>query len=182
MRIGQIYYFKDRRVTLNGEPEDNTASISDIIAQVDYRPASTITLGTRLVFDPQQDHFVDRDLSISYSENGIAANLGYYYTENNLEQALVSLAYPLNERWQVVAKLQQSLNYNKPVENLLGINYQSCCWGLKILAGQTGDYRDDFANTQNSIYFEFTFKGLSQAGEDIDTRLSNAIPGYKPTF
>ena len=182
MRIGQIYYFKDRRVTLNGEPEDNTASISDIIAQVDYRPASTITLGTRLVFDPQQDHFVDRDLSISYSENGIAANLGYYYTENNLEQALVSLAYPLNERWQVVAKLQQSLNYNKPVENLLGINYQSCCWGLKILAGQTGNYRDDFANTQNSIYFEFTFKGLSQAGEDIDTRLSNAIPGYKPTF
>jgi lipopolysaccharide assembly outer membrane protein LptD (OstA) len=68
------------------------------------------------------------------------------------------------------------------VENLFGISYQSCCWGLKILAGQTGDYREDFANTENSIYFEFTFKGLSRAGEDIDTRLSNAIPGYIPPF
>jgi len=182
MRIGQIYYFKDRRVTLNGKPKDNTTSTSDIITEVDFRPDSTITLGTRVVFDPQQDELVDRDLSLSYSENGVAANLGYYYTENKLEQALVSLAYPLNERWEVVGKLHHSLKDNKPVENLLGINYQSCCWGLKILAGQSGDYRSDFSDTQNSIYFEFTFKGLSQAGQDIDTRLINAIPGYKPQF
>jgi len=181
-RIGQIFYFKDRRVTLNGEPTDNETSKSDIIAEVDFRPLSSVVLGTRLVYDQQENELVDRDLSISYRDNGLAANLGYYYNQDDLEQALVSVAYPINERWDMVAKWNQSLEYNKPVENLLGISYQSCCWGLKILAGQTGDYREDFATTENSIYFELTFKGLSQAGEDIDTRLSNAIPGYKPPF
>jgi LPS-assembly protein len=181
-RIGQIFYFKDRRVTLNGEPTDNETSKSDIIAEVDFRPISSTVLGTRLVYDPQKNEYVKRDLSLSYRDNGLAANLGYYYNQDDLEQALVSVAYPINERWEMVAKWNQSLQYNKPVENLLGLSYQSCCWGLKILAGQTGDYRDDFANTENSIFFEITFKGLSQAGEDIDTRLSNAIPGYRPPF
>jgi len=181
-RIGQIYYFKDRRVTLNGEPKDNETSKSDIIAEVDFRPFSSVVLGTRVVYDPQGDEFVDRQLSLSYRHRGLAANLGYYYTEDDLEQALVSVAYPINERWGVVGKLHRSLEYEKPVENLLGISYQSCCWGLKILAGQTGDYREDFAETENSIFFEFTFKGLSRAGEDIDRRLYNAIPGYKPAF
>ena len=72
--------------------------------------------------------------------------------------------------------------FDEPVENLLGISYESCCWGIKILAGQTGEDTEDFAETDNSIYFEFTFKGLSQAGDDIDAQLFDAIPGYRPAF
>jgi hypothetical protein len=45
-----------------------------------------------------------------------------------------------------------------------------------MLAGQTGDETEDFAETENSIYFEFTFKGLGQAGQDIDSQLFNSIP------
>ncbi len=179
-RAGQIYYFKDRRVSLDGSRDDETRS--DVIAEVDLWPQSTLTITTRLVYDPQQSEFIDRDFSINYSDNGLAANLGYYFTDDVLEQAQVSLAYPLNERWEMVAKLHQSLKFDEPVENLLGISYESCCWGLKILAGQTGDEDNDFAETDNSIYFEFTFKGLSQAGDDIDSQLFDAIPGYRPAF
>ncbi len=179
-RIGQIYYFEDRRVSLNGRRQDENRS--DIISEIDLWPDSTLSLGTRLVYDPFQQELVDRDVSLSYSDDGLAANLGYYYTENKLEQALASVAYPINERWEVVAKWHHSLRFDETVENLLGISYQSCCWGLKILAGQTGDDKDDFAETDNSIYFEITFKGLSSAGQDIDSRLGRAIPGYRPAF
>ena len=179
-RIGQIYFFKDRRVSLNGKTE--TEQRSDIISEIDFRPNSTLSFNTRVVYDPESEEWTDRDFSAGYANRGLAANLGYYYTENKLEQALVSAAYPINERWEVVAKLHHSLLFDEPVENLLGISYESCCWGLKILAGQTGDEKDDFADTENSIYFEFTFKGLSQAGQDIDSQLSDAIPGYRPAF
>ena len=64
----------------------------------------------------------------------------------------------------------------------MGISYESCCWGFKMLAGQTGDETEDFAETENSIYLEFTFKGLGQAGQDIDSQLFSAIPGYRPSF
>lgn len=179
-RIGQIYYFRDRRVTLNGSPR--TENRSDVISEIDLQPNDNLTFSTRLVYDPFQQDLVDQDYSFGYSNEGLAFNLGYYFTEDKLEQALVSLAYPINERWEVVGKVHHSLRFDEPVENLLGISYQSCCWGLKILAGQTGDDKDDFADTENSIYFEISFKGLSQAGDDIDSRLGRAIPGYRPAF
>ena len=184
-RVGQIFYFEDRQVSLNGIIDEETRS--DVIAEIDLWPASTLTLSARLVYDPEQSdpeqsEFIDRNLSVNYSNQGLAANFGYYFTQNQLEQALVSLAYPINERWGMVAKLHQSLKFDEPVENLLGISYESCCWGLKILAGQTGDDKDDFAETDSSIYFEFTFKGLSQAGDDIDNALFRAIPGYRSAF
>ena len=184
-RIGQIFYFQDREVSLDGRTEDETRS--DVIAEIDVSPLSTLTLSARLVYDPDQSEpdqskFIDRDLSINYRNQGLVANFGYYYTGDTLEQAQASLVYPINERWEVVAKIQQSLKFNEPVENLLGISYESCCWGFKMLAGQTGDDTKDFAETENSIYFEFTFKGLGQAGQDIDSQLFEAIPGYRPSF
>jgi LPS-assembly protein len=180
VHIGQTFYFEDRRVSLDGSRDD--ASRSDTIAELGISPNSSWKISARLVYDEEQSELSDKDMSVGYSNNGLAANLGYYFTEDELEQALVSMAYPINERWTVVAKYHRSLQFDKPVENLLGINYESCCWGLKILAGQTGDDFEDFAETTNSIYFELTFKGLSQAGDDINTQLTDAIPGYRPAF
>ena len=179
-RAGQIFYFEDRRVSLNGVRVDEPRS--DLIAELDLWPYSTLKISTRLVYDPVEQDINDSDFSVNYSNNGFAANFGYYFTQDDLEQVTVSTAYPINERWDIVAKLHHSLIFDKPVEDLLGISYQSCCWGIKILWGRSGNQKDDFAITDTSIYFEMTFKGLSQAGEDIDSRLSTAIPGYRSAF
>ncbi len=178
--VGQIFYFEDRRVSLDGSRDD--ASRSDAIGEISISPNRSWRITSRLVYDEEMNELSDKDLSVGYNNEGMVANLGYYFTEDELEQAMVSLAYPVNERWTLVAKYHRSLQFDKPVENLVGINYESCCWGLKILAGQTGNDLEDFAETTNSIYFEFTFKGLSQAGDDIDKQLTNAIPGYREAF
>ncbi len=72
------------------------------------------------------------------------------------------------------------LGTKETVENLFGLSYESCCWGFKILASQTSD--DDFIEIDRTIYFELTLKGLGQVGQNIDTRLSNSIPGYQAQF
>jgi LPS-assembly protein len=179
-RIGQALYFEDRRVSLDGSRDD--ASRSDAIAELDVSPNSNWKMSARLVYSEEQDKLSDKDFSVGYRDDRLVANLGYYFTEDELEQGLASMVYPLNERWTFVAKYHYSLQYRKPVENLLGVTYESCCWGLKILASQTGQDFEDFDETTNSIYFELTFKGLGQAGEDIDKQLSVAIPGYDPAF
>ncbi len=179
-RIGQIFHLKDRKVSLNSTVD--TATRSDAIAEIDINPSNSVRLRSRLVYSQQNSKMAQRDLSIHYAHNGFAANIGYYHDELELEQALISMVYPVNERWTLVAKVQHSLLFDQPVENLLGLNYESCCWGLKILAGQTGDAADDFSESDESIYFEITFKGLSQAGRDIDAELSAAIPGYISGF
>jgi len=180
LRAGQIFYFEDRRVSQDGLPD--TATKSDTITELDIWPNDRVKLAARLVYDQQLSKVNDRDLSINYADRGFAANLGYYFTEDVLEQALVSMVYPVNERWTVIAKYHHSLRFERTVENLLGFSYESCCWGLKILAGQKGAVLDNFAETDNSIYFELTLKGLSKAGRDIDAQLGDAIPGYVPDF
>ena len=180
LSVGQIFYFKDRRVSLDGSRDDATKS--DVITELDIWPNLRTRISARVVYEQDKNEINDRDLSINYADDGFAVNLGYYFQEDELEQALVSMVYPINERWTVVAKYQRSLRFEQAVENLLGINYESCCWGLKILAGQSGDKDDEFAETDNSIYFELTLKGLSKAGRDIDAQLRDAIPGYTPVF
>ncbi len=179
-RAGQIFHFEDRRVSLDGSRED--ASRSDLIAELDLRPDPRLTVTTRLVRDEASGEVDDRDFAINYRADGLVANLGYYFIEDELEQALVSMVYPLNERWTLFAKYHQSLLFDRPVDHLLGFAYESCCWGIKILAGQNGDESDNFAETDERIYFEITLKGLSAAGRDIDAQLADAIPGYRPRF
>ncbi len=180
LRAGQIFYSEDRRVDLKGVRDE--APKSDLIAELDARPNQRVRLAARMIYGQEQDEVTDRDLSIGYADGEFAANFGYYFEQEELEQALVSAAYPINERWTVVAKHHRSLLFGQTVENLLGFNYESCCWGIKILASQSRDEVDDFAEMDNSIYFELTLKGLSQAGQDIDTQLRAAIPGYAPGF
>ena len=177
-RLAQIYYFEDRLVSLDGFIESQ--SKSNVIAELDLSPTTGLKIGGKLVYDEQSNELFEKNLSINYANNGFAVNTEYYFTDQELEQAAISLVYPVNNRWTIFAKYHESLLFDKPVENLIGLSYESCCWGIKILASQTSD--DDFLVTDNAVYFEVTFKGLSQAGRDIDTQLAKAIPGYQARF
>ena len=175
--LGQIHYRQDRRVSL-----DNTTAVdskSNLIMQLSVTPSPGWRIGLNLVRQPDKT-LAQKDLSINYQDQGFAANIEYFFTDQELEQYLVSAAYPLNDRWTIIAKYHQSLLFDEPVENLFGLSYESCCWGFKILASQTSD--DNFVETDQTIYFELTLKGLSQVGQDIDTRLIDSIPGYQTQF
>jgi LPS-assembly protein len=175
--LGQIFFQEARRVSL-----DNTTAVapkSDLIMQMDITPNPNWRLGLNIA--RQQDNTPsDKSLSIHYQKQGFAANIEYFYADQELEQYLLSAAYPLNDRWTVVAKYHQSLLFDEPVENLFGLSYESCCWGFKILARQSSD--DNFIEIDQTIYFELTLKGLSQVGQEFDTKLMNSIPGYQPQF
>ncbi len=175
--LGQIHYRQDRRVSLDNTIATN--SKSNLIMQVSLTPSPNWRVSSNLVRRPDKT-WSEKNLSINYQDQGFAANIEYYFTDQELEQYLLSAAYPLNDRWTVVAKYHQSLLFDEPVENLFGLSYESCCWGFKILASLTND--DDFIVTDRAIYFELTLKGLGQAGQDIETRLSNSIPGYQAQF
>jgi len=175
--LGQIYYRQDRQVSL-----DNTTAVdskSNLILQLSITPNPNWRVSSKLVRQPDKT-LSEKNLSINYQDQGFAANIEYYFTDQELEQYLVSAAYPLNDRWSIVAKYHQSLLFDEPVENLFGLSYESCCWGFKILASQTSD--DNFIEIDNTIYFELTLKGLGQVGQNIDTRLRNSIPGYQAQF
>ncbi len=139
--------------------------------------------GTRLRIDEDSDQAIQQTYSVNYTDyEARAANLEYNFTEDSREQVLLSFAVPLNERWSLQAKTQHSLRFNEVVENIVGLSYESCCWGIKLLLQQEGDASVDFADDESSFFFELTLKGLSQFGSNIDSTLNRSIPGYRPGF
>ena len=179
-RIAQAFYQRDRRVSLNNTVDERRES--NIIARIDANPWTPVTIRSEVTYDQQEKEITDREFAISIRKNGLVANIEHYFDDEVLEQSIVSLVYPINDRWTVFAKSHRSILFNRPVEKLLGLAYESCCWGLKILASQTSDEDEDFAVLDEAIYFQLTLKGLSQAGRDIDAEIAESIPGYKPVF
>ena len=177
-RIAQIYYADDRLVSLSNTIDERDRS--NIITAIDIRPTTNLKIGSELIYDEELEEFTEKNLSLNWAKNGFALNLEYFFDDETLEQELLSFVYPINQRWSIFGKYHQSLLFEKPVENLFGLSYESCCWGLKILASQISD--DDFIETDQALYFELTLKGLTQTGQNVDGYLQGKIPGYQSQF
>lgn len=177
-RMAQVYYAEVREVSLNNTIDERDRS--NIIGQLFIHPSRYLSISGSVVYDEETREYPEKDFSINWAKDGAAVNLEYHLIEDRLEQSILSFVYPVNDNWTLIAKHHESLLFEKPVENLVGLGYESCCWGLKILASEVSD--DDFEETDRSLFLELTLKGLTQAGRDVDAYLSNAIPGYQPRF
>ena len=173
-RIARTFYVEDRHVSLNGATENKKRS--NIIAQININPNPNLAINSELTYDQSINEYSKRRLSVNWSKEGIVANFGYYFDHEKLEQSRLSIVYPMTDNWTVIAKHHQSLLFDIPVEKSLGLIYESCCWGLKILASEVSD--DDFEEIDKALYLELTLKGLSQVGHNIEDRLRRNIPGY----
>ena len=177
-RIAQIFYAEDRKVSLSNTMDERDSS--NIIAEIDVNPTPFLKIAAAIVYDNELKEITKKSYKVNWAKDGYAANAEYYFTDLTLEQTSLSMVYPVNELWTVVAKRQESLLFDKPVENLFGVSYESCCWGLKILASEVSD--DNFIETDRGLFFELTLKGFTQAGQNVDNYLRTAIPGYESRF
>lgn len=114
-------------------------------------------------------------------EEGII-NLAYRYRRNGsdgtdqLKQADLSFLYPINPSWSVVGRYYYSLLDSKPLEIIGGVQWDSCCLAVRVLARRYVRNREGEMN--NALQVEFVLKGLGSAGQDTDRTLRRAILGY----
>jgi LPS-assembly protein len=172
-RIGQIFYADDRLVQIRGNTPE-TFPKSNVISETTINPNTRLSISTKLVYEQTTKRVSQKTLSVRYLNDDFAANLDYLLDEKELEQVAVSVVYPINPRWTMVAKYSESILLAQTIESQLGVNYESCCWGIKIIASQTAD--DLFTETVNAVFFELTLKGLSK----IYSQVKNVVPENNP--
>ena len=63
-------------------------------------------------------------------------NVGYRFQRDRLEQAEVSTAWPIGQRWNAFARYVYSFQDNKALERFVGLEYRSCCWRMRIAGPQ----------------------------------------------
>ena len=66
---------------------------------------------------------------------------------------------------------------NQSLETFAGLEYQTCCWGLRLvyrryLASRTGE-------SDTAIALQLILKGLTNVGDPADRLLERGILGYE---
>ncbi|KRA14928.1 MULTISPECIES: LPS-assembly protein LptD [unclassified Lysobacter] len=180
--IGQIQYFDDSRVTVPGESPIEQGK-SAWVADVSVSPSDRWTINGTYQYNPK---FSGQDLAslrarYLFGDAGIV-NIGYRYRRNPvtrkdlLEQADLSFLYPINENWSVVGRYYYSLLDKKPLEQIAGLQWESCCLAVRVVARRY--LRDRSGDLNSSLQVEFELKGLGSAGQNTERVLRRAILGY----
>ncbi len=192
--VGQLYYFGDGRVQLPGD-QTRQSSNSDIAAQLRLLPSDNHWFSTDLLVDARQGMINQTNLSYHLrSDEGALFNIGYTFRrqgnqfgglDTDVRQADASLSLPINNQWKLFAKTQYDFENDRPVENLVGAEYQNCCWLARVVYQRALEPDDELGSntggTENNsaVLVEFQLKGLGGLGTAVSSVLRESIFGYQ---
>ena len=66
------------------------------------------------------------------------------------------------------------------LEQFYGLEYESCCWGLRLVTRRYISTRD--GTRDSSIGLQLVLKGMTSVGTAADKLLERGILGYSPTL
>jgi LPS-assembly protein len=184
--VGQIRYFDDRRVTLRADDLVETRDTSDYVGEVSTTLAEDWVGKGSIQWNPDDRGTVRSSLSLGYrpDQNHIA-NVTHRVVNNEeresrTEQIDLSALWKIDDAWRIAGRWNYSLDADRSIESLLGIEYESCCWGVRFAARRyIADNGDDH---DTSVYLQLVLKGLAPLGQNYGALLENAVSGYRDTI
>lgn len=213
LTLGQIRYFANRQVklcqsptgycvdnplTLGQLPDDSITSPLasrlvyhfnprwQVVGDYVYDPATRATNNGNINFHYQPAP--DRLLSFGYSYlvNGDVTQVANSRIQDNaLNQAVIAYAWPLTEKWSTLGAYSYNISKNYTMMSFLGVQYDTCCWAIRAVGGQTFQSLNNNLQPQynNNFYLQFLLKGLgSLASNDPYNTINTYLPTYRDKF
>jgi LPS-assembly protein len=176
--IGQIHYFRDREVTLNSDDPIRTRENSDIIGELAFSPGDALSMSVTEQWNPEEEQVERLNSRLRYSPGRRKVlNLGYRYRrENALHQADLAMFWPLARQWRFLGRYQYDLDNEVSLDTIGGLEYESCCWSVRVLARAQRNTIDEELN--HSIYLTLELKGLASLGRGLEDSVERGILGY----
>ena len=202
LSVGEIFYFRDRLVTVPGFPIQQTGNFSNLVTELSSELTHQLSVTSGLQWNPELNDIqrVNAALHFGNKANELF-NIGYLYRKNplitngsnDITQSDVSFRWPIYDNWYAMGRWQYSWLYNKTQDAFFGVEKENCCWRFR-LAGRhyinnVTNVNNPFATTnqtitgtaQTGIFFEIELKGLTSIGDNMDRFLQKEIYGYRKT-
>jgi len=193
--LGQIVYFRDREIRLNGTDPVLNERQSPLATEVAWQPGGRWWLRANALYDYRDNRFDAASLQAIYRKpNGLVVNAGYTLREPPpslvgrpvTEQANISGYLPIDDHWRVFGAFEYSLEADRSVEEMIGVEYDDCCWRFRVLyMGYVDALANDEFNFQNApldrehaIQFQVLLKGMGGFGRRVDNLLRDMIRGF----
>lgn len=206
--VGQIYYFTESRTgddNITWENDDKTGSLvwaGDTYwriserwglrggIQYDTRLDNVATSNTSIEYRRDEDRLVQLNYRYASPEY-IQATLPNYYStyeqfKNGISQVGAVASWPIADRWSIVGAYYYDTNANKQADSMLGVQYSSCCYAIRVgyerkLNGWDNDKQH--AIYDNAIGFNIELRGLSSNyGLGTQEMLRSNILPYQNTL
>lgn len=187
--VGQSFFFEDRRVTLEQDVdkfdrESHTGPVIQLTSQLSNNVH--VNLNSSWMSNGQN---AQRDVQIYYTgDQGNLYNVGYFYRkdipnrQDRYDHIVGSFIQPLANNWRLVGHAQFDLDNSVAREYLLGVNYESCCWGVSVYGrsyyNDLDDVNDSNVKAKRAIMAEVSLKGLGGLSSKLTSLLENRILGF----
>jgi LPS-assembly protein len=82
----------------------------------------------------------------------------------------------MSQTWNFLGHVNYSIRDNKTLEQFYGLEYESCCWGIRMIYREYISTRDGQEDTSFGI--QLVLKGMTSIGTKADKLLERGILGY----
>ena len=173
-----------------------TTGGSELAGELSFYPNERLSLRTSLIYDPYSNSMNSGNFQTSYTRpDGSLYNVGYSYRrlltnvqdQTPTEEAHFSAYVPAGRNWSVFAAINYSVEAGRSVEDMFGVEYDSCCWKLRLLhlryfdtvPGQRNpDFDDPELQREHSTQFQILLKGMGGFGSRASSIMKDMIRGF----
>ena len=174
--LAQSRYLSQQAVALPDEiaPAGNS---SDYIAELSLNVWGNWNVDLTQQWNTDRNETTQSEVRLQYAPGDRrVVNIAYRFRRDAIDQGDISWSWPLASQWNIVGRYNYSFLERASLERFVGIEYESCCWGLRIVSRRYISRRDGTADTSVAIQLEL--KGLTSVGDPADKLLERGILGY----
>jgi LPS-assembly protein len=175
--LGQTRYLDTQRVSLP-DRQMKVADESDYIAEVSIHMSEAWRLDAGYQWDSETNSTTRAETSIQFAPaDDRYAAFSYRSRKGFLEQGDLSLMWPVGQSWRVIGHYSYSFLEKETLDRFLGLEYESCCWRLRLIGRRYISRRT--GESDGSISVQLQLRGFSDEGGAPEELLDRGILGYR---
>jgi LPS-assembly protein len=178
--VGQTRYLSLSGVTFPDEPLV-TNETSDYVAEIRFLLRDNLNFDVGHQWGEKDRGTTRSQARLQYrpADNKVL-NLAYRFRRDSLEQGDLSWSWPISSKWNFVGRYNYSFRDEEALEQFYGLEYESCCWGLRLVSRRHISTRN--GTRDSSIGLQLVLKGMSSVGTPADKLLERGILGYSASL
>ena len=165
-------------------------------SELTFNPNGNVGGGGSLLWDPYTGKINAGNIQAHYKrDDGSIINAGYTYrrpapgvlTQQVTEQLHLSTYLPVRLNWSLFAAWNYSIEGNTSIEDMYGLEYDTCCWRVRLLhlryfdniSGENTDFNNPDLERESSTQVQIVLKGMGGFGSRVTGILKDMIRGFE---
>jgi len=196
LSLGQTFYLRQSQMSLL---EENSAEQfkgqSALAGELDFNLNKHWYISQAIQLNQNQSEVVQSKSSLDYRYgNNKIVQLSHRYVKeiNNgkINQLGMHAIWPINHQWTFVGNYYRDINLNRTIESFAGLQYESCCWAIRVQAYRQlhAQYDDNQPQPQQQAFdtginFSFQIRGLGASGkQEAKDMLNQGLFSYRRPY